>query len=71
MPSESLIRDQIAYLIDQDRVVRRDVETGIGNWESREILSGLDEGEMVITSVAIRGLRPGVRVRVVEDLADF
>ncbi len=71
VPSESLIRDQIAYLIDQDRVVRRDVETGIGNWESREILSGLDEGEMVITSVAIRGLRPGVRVRVVEDLADF
>lgn len=71
VPSESLIRDQIAYLIEQDRVVRRDVETGIGNWESREILSGLDEGEMVITSVAIRGLRPGVRVRVVEELAGF
>ncbi len=71
VPSESLIRDQFAYLIDQGRVVRRDVETGIGNWESREILSGLEEGEMVITSVALRGLRPGSRVRVVEDLADF
>lgn len=70
VPSESLIRDQFAYVIEQGVAVRRDVETGIGNWETREIISGLEEGNAVITSVAIRGLRPGAQVRVVDELAD-
>lgn len=68
VPSESLIRDELAYVIQGGRVVERRVQAGIGNWEHREIVSGLSEGEQFVTSVAAKGLKPGVRVRVVESL---
>jgi len=68
VPTESLIRDQFAYLIQGGRTVRRDVQTGIGNWETREILEGLAEGDVIVTSVSIKGLENGSRVRVVDEL---
>lgn len=69
VPSESLIRNETAYVIVDDRAVERDVETGIGNWAYSQILSGLDEGETLITSIAVRGLDKGVKVRVVDELS--
>jgi HlyD family secretion protein len=68
VPTESLIRDQFAYLVQGGRAVRRDVQTGIGNWETREILEGLAEGDVIVTSVSIKGLENGSRVRVVDEL---
>jgi HlyD family secretion protein len=68
VPSESLIRDELAYVIEHGRVVERRVQAGIGNWEHREIVSGLSEGEQFVTSVAAKGLRPGVPVRIVDAL---
>ncbi|HNR29357.1 MAG TPA: efflux RND transporter periplasmic adaptor subunit [Candidatus Hydrogenedentes bacterium] len=69
-PSESLIRDEFAYVIENGRAVRRDVTVGIGNWERREILEGLREGEHLITSVNLKALRDGAPVNIVDEL-DF
>ncbi|MBP8132410.1 MAG: efflux RND transporter periplasmic adaptor subunit [Candidatus Hydrogenedentes bacterium] len=69
VPSESLIRDEFAYVIENGRAVRRDVKVGIGNWERREILEGLQEGELLVTSVNLKALKEGVPVRVVEEIA--
>jgi HlyD family secretion protein len=66
-PSDSLVRDQYAYVLEGGRAIRRDVTTGTGNWESIEILDGLNEGDVLITSVALQGLDDGVRVEVAED----
>ena len=68
VPAESLIRDEYAYVLEGGRAVRREVKTGIGNWESQEILQGLREGETLITSVSVKGLEEGVKVRVVDEL---
>jgi len=68
-PSESLIRDQFAYVIEGGKAVRREVQLGIGNWERQEVLGGLQEGEMLITSVGVPGLDDGVPVEVVPELA--
>lgn len=70
VPSESLIRDEYVYVIEGGRIARRDVEAGIGNWDHREILSGLRAGEEVVTSVSVLGLAEGALVRVVEALED-
>ena len=43
-------------------VVDRKVELGLTNWDTSEILVGLDEGEPVIVSLDVRGLKEGVRV---------
>ncbi|MBI1318872.1 MAG: efflux RND transporter periplasmic adaptor subunit [Candidatus Hydrogenedens sp.] len=67
-PSESLIRDQYAYIIIDGKAAHRDVELGIGNWSRQEVVSGLKEGEMLITSVGVLGLEDGTPVTVVEEL---
>ncbi|MCC6145410.1 MAG: efflux RND transporter periplasmic adaptor subunit [Candidatus Hydrogenedentes bacterium] len=69
-PSESLVRNEFAYVVQNGHAIRRDVEVGIGNWETRELLSGLQEGDRLITSINIKGLDEGVPVEVVEELQD-
>jgi HlyD family secretion protein len=68
VPSECLIRDAYVFIIEGGRAVRRDVETGIGNWENREVLSGLQPGDTIITSVGLKGLAEGTLVRTVDTL---
>jgi len=46
------------------RVARREVVTGISNWEKTEIVSGLAPGDGVITSLEGGALAPGTRVTV-------
>jgi len=68
VPSESLVRDEFVYVVENGRAVHRPVTLGIGNWERREVVSGLDEGETIITSVSLKELKPGVKVRIVDEL---
>ncbi|MCX6376282.1 MAG: efflux RND transporter periplasmic adaptor subunit, partial [Armatimonadetes bacterium] len=70
VPSEALIREEEAYVIESGHAARRKVKIGIGNWQSKEVLDGLREGEMIITSVSLKELKPGVKVRVVDSLED-
>jgi HlyD family secretion protein len=41
---------------DDEVLLLRDVKTGIANWDFTEVISGLEEGELVVTSLD----RPGV-----------
>lgn len=68
VPSESLVRDEFVYVIENGRAVHRRVTLGIGNWERREVVSGLEEGATIITSVSLKELKPGVKVRIVDEL---
>jgi HlyD family secretion protein len=53
---------KFVYVVPEGRVARRDIVTGVSNWEWTEVLSGLREGEDVITSLEIKDLAPGSRV---------
>ena len=66
-PSDALIRDEYAYVLENGKAVRREVTPGTGNWERVEIVDGLQEGDILITSVALQGLDDGVRVEVMEE----
>lgn len=68
VPSESLVRDEFAYVIEDGHAVHHNVKLGIGNWERQEVLEGLEEGQTIITSVAIKALKNGSKVRVVSEL---
>jgi HlyD family secretion protein len=70
VPSESLIREQWAYIVKDGRAVRREVETGVGNWDRKEVLGGIALGEALITSVSVKDLADGVRVTVVDELSE-
>ncbi len=70
VPTEALIREEEGYVVVDGRAERRRVKIGIGNWLEREVLEGLREGDELITSVSLKELRPGIKVRVVEALED-
>lgn len=52
------------YVVVGGKAVRRDVTTGISNWDRTEIASGLSPGDAVVTSLEIRNLSAGSRVAV-------
>jgi len=70
VPSEALIREEEAYVLEKGRAVKRTVKAGIGNFLNREVLEGLQEGETLISSVTVKGLKDGVKVRVVDELPE-
>ena len=70
VPTESLVREEYVFAIENNRAVRRPVKIGIGNYVTKEIVDGLREGETIITSVGIKELKNGVKVRQVEALAE-
>ncbi len=69
VPQSALVggsSSQAVFVVDQGRAVRRTVETGLTSEGSVEVVSGLKEGEPVVT-LGNHLLRDGAEVRVVDD----
>jgi HlyD family secretion protein len=67
VPTAALVRNRWVYVIEGDRVRRQEVTCGIGNWQRTEVLGGLEEGDRIVTSVGLKGLEDGAKVRVVSE----
>ncbi|WP_260292526.1 efflux RND transporter periplasmic adaptor subunit [Sedimenticola hydrogenitrophicus] len=61
IPTDAVIDENRIYLLrpDSGLIEQREIETGLSNWDHTEVLSGLREGDLVITSVDIEGLEDG------------
>jgi RND family efflux transporter MFP subunit len=53
---------KFVYVAENGNAVRKDVATGISNWDWTEILKGISRGDLVITSLEIKNLTAGSRV---------
>ncbi|MDX1503714.1 MAG: efflux RND transporter periplasmic adaptor subunit [Thermoanaerobaculia bacterium] len=51
VPTAALLENRRLLLLEGDRLVEREVETGLRNWQYTEIVSGLEGGELVVTSL--------------------
>ncbi|SDY45151.1 efflux RND transporter periplasmic adaptor subunit [Nitrosomonas sp. Nm33] len=56
-------RDKVLVLDQHDRIEERTIKTGLANWAFTEIISGLKEGEQVLTSFDNEGIAAGVIVK--------
>jgi len=65
VPTEAVVDGNRVYVFrpDDKRVEEREVKTGTANWDHTEILDGLAEGELVVTTVDREGLADGVSAR--------
>jgi len=61
IPTEAVIEENQIYVLlsESGTVEKREIETGLSNWDHTEVLSNLSEGEQVITSVDLEGLEDG------------
>ena len=60
-----ILPNKTVYVLDAKtgRLESRAVEVGIKNWEFSEIVKGLGEGELVVSSVDRDGVRAGAVAR--------
>jgi HlyD family secretion protein len=65
VPTEALVDGSRVYVFDPDEglIELREVKTGTSNWDHTEILEGLVEADLVVTSVGREGLADGVTAR--------
>ena len=55
------------FLPGEGVVEQREIETGTANWDHTEVLAGLEEGDLVVTSLDREGLEDGARAVRDED----
>jgi HlyD family secretion protein len=65
VPTEAVLEDTRVYVFlpEQGVLEARTVRTGMSNWDYTEVVSGLEEGERVVTSVDRAGVVDGAAVR--------
>jgi hypothetical protein len=65
VPAQAVIEredKQFIYLNDDSRARLREVTTGLSSWTSTQVVSGLKEGDEVIVTTDVPGLKEGKRV---------
>jgi HlyD family secretion protein len=62
IPSSSVAEGGKVLVVEDGVLVEVVVEVGLENWQAAEVLSGLDEGDVVVTSRHSTEIRAGARV---------
>ncbi len=64
--SEALLEGNRVYLHnpDFDTISEVTVKTGLSNWEFTEIIEGLEQGQMIVSSIDKEGLADGIVVKI-------
>ena len=63
VPTSALIEGNRVMLLNSEsgKLEERKVKTGLSNWEYTEVLDGLKEGELIVTSLEREGVKVGAR----------
>ena len=51
IPTTALFQNNRVLVVEDDVLIEREIETGLRNWDYVEVKSGLEEGEVVVTSL--------------------
>ncbi len=62
VPTQTLLEGNRVLLLNDGVLEERKVTTGLSNWEFAEVLSGLSEGEQVVSSLDRAGVKAGAKV---------
>jgi HlyD family secretion protein len=62
IPTGALREGGKVLVVEGDTLVERTLATGVANWEFTEVVSGLTEGEQVVTSLEREGVMAGAKV---------
>lgn len=68
--TSSLIEGGKVLVLDGDRLTERPVELGMRNWDYTEILDGLSEGDLVVTSLDRQEVEDGALATTAPETAD-
>lgn len=66
IPAYALMEGSRVLMLNQNKLVARNVKTGLRNWDYVEITDGLKEGNLITTSLERADVQEGVDVNVTE-----
>ncbi|TNF35667.1 MAG: efflux RND transporter periplasmic adaptor subunit [Gammaproteobacteria bacterium] len=67
IPSVAVFDSNHVLRVNNDRLQKHTVRTGLANWHYTEVLEGLAEGDRVVTSLGQQGVEDGALIEAVED----
>jgi HlyD family secretion protein len=70
IPTQAVMRDNFIYLIDSEKLVKKQIEVGLSNWQYTEVTKGLTIEDQIVLSVDREGVEAGVQVEVEKDEAE-
>jgi HlyD family secretion protein len=62
VPTQTLLEGNRVLLLNDGVLEERKLTTGLSNWEFAEVLSGLSEGDQVVSSLDRAGVKAGAKV---------
>ena len=62
IPTAALIEGERVLVVEEGVLVEREVGTGLSNWDWTEIVSGVEPGDVVVTSLDREGVEAGAEV---------
>jgi RND family efflux transporter MFP subunit len=74
VPTQAVIEDgqrRLVYVIKKGKALLKEVKTGLFSWTMTEILSGLQEGELIIINPDVPGLHDGARVKLSDQRSEL
>ena len=69
IPRPSLLEGNKVWIVKQDRLVEQTIEVGLKNWDYVEVISGIQEGEAVVSSLDQEDVEVGHPV-IIEEMTD-
>lgn len=70
LPTNTIIEKadgQFVFVVESGTAREKKIRTGLSNWDTTEIVEGLNEGDEVITSLETKKFTDGIKVRVKND----
>lgn len=67
IPTSALFQNNQVLVVEDGELVEREIETGLRNWDYVEIVAGLNEGEVVVTSLDRAEVEAGQTVEVIQN----
>ncbi len=66
IPTEALINEKSVFIYNPSdkKISKKDVQKGISNWKFTQIISGLNEGDILVTSIEREGVKEGALVNI-------
>jgi HlyD family secretion protein len=72
VPSYAVHEDdagRYVYVLAEGRIARRAVKSGVANWDYAEVQEGLAEGEPVVVTLDVEGLKPGALAEIAGEVS--
>ncbi len=61
VPTSALLQSQSVLVLEENRLVEREIELGLRNWQFAEVCGGLAEGQLVVVSLDRLEIQAGAR----------